>query len=306
MRPRVRRSGALSIALLLVVPTAGGTQTVSSSVTGLAGDWEGWARLTNDWPDHACRYEGAKDEVSVRMELTSEDGRLQGSVAIDLPAAEGSGCPPLRKRYLVTDVVSSEGVLSLSDSGGHDWALAMRRGGSVLTGLMAWQRGATEEPLADGFSFADGTRPLSRLRGEVRLRKVVAPDAAEASTESVAEGGAAGPAAPETTSAGQHFRNLGAVLGVTAVGLGALYGVNELGKGGAEEGTITCSPRHCVVGAPNAPCFCEGNVVSGEPCGDTESGVEIGGACHYPDMPCQALLSCNSGICEDQFGRCPF
>jgi hypothetical protein len=270
-------------------------------VTGLAGDWEGWAGLTNDWPDHACRYEGAKDEVSVRMGLTSQGGQLEGSVAIDLPPAEGSGCPPLRKRYVITEVVSTEGVVSLSDSGGHDWNLSLRRDGSVLTGMMAWQRGGADEPLAEGFSFPDGSRPLSRLSGEVRLQKVSAEVASEG--ESVAEGGAA---APETTSGGQHIKNLGAILGVTAVGLGALYGVNQLGQSNSDEGTITCSPRRCVVGAPNEPCFCEGNVLSGDPCGDTASGVEIGGACNYPNLPCQALLSCNSGICEDQFGRCPF
>jgi hypothetical protein len=304
MRSPLRRSGALSIALLLVVPPVAGPQTVSSNVTGLAGDWEGWARLTNDWPDHPCRYEGAKDQVSVQMELSSREGRLQGSVAIDLPPAEGSGCPPLRKRYLVTEVVSSEGVVSLSDSGGHDWSLSLRADGSVLKGMMAWQRGAADEPLAEGFSFADGTRPLSRLSGEVRLHKVPAAGTEEGA--SAEQGGAEAPAAPETTSAGQHFRNLGAVLGVTAVGLGALYGVNRLGQSKSDEGTVTCSPRRCIVGAPNEPCFCEGNVLSGDPCGETESGVEIGGACDYPSRPCQALLSCNSGICEDQFGRCPF
>jgi hypothetical protein len=46
--------------------------------------------------------------------------------------------------------------------------------------------------------------------------------------------------------------------------------------------------------------------VSGDPCRETETGVEIGGECNYPNRPCEALLSCNSGICEDRFGRCPF
>jgi hypothetical protein len=239
------------------------------------------------------------------MELTSREGRLQGSVAIDLPPAEGSGCPPLRKRYLVTNVVSSEGIVSLSDSGGHDWNLTVRRDGRVLRGMMAWQRGAVEEPLAEGFTLANGTRPLSRLSGEVRLERVATSGTDEAET-AASEGEAGGPVARETTSAGQHLRNFGAVLGATAVGLGALYGVNQLGQGSSDVGTITCSPRRCVVGAPNEPCFCEGNVVSGDPCGETESGVEIGGACSYPSRPCQALLSCNSGICEDQFGRCPY
>jgi hypothetical protein len=299
----MRPAGALVTALLLLVPPAGAPQT-ASSVTGLAGDWQGWARLDNDWPGHSCRYESPKEEISVRLALASADGRLQGTVAIDLPAAEGSGCPPLRKRHLVTEVVQAEGLISLTDSGGHDWDLALKRDGQVLRGLMAWQQGAADEPLADGFTFPDGTRPRARLRGEVRLwRAGAAPEGAPA--EAAAEGDAT-PAVTETTGAGGHIKNLGAVLGATAVGLAGLYGVNQLGQGGSEEGTITCSPRQCIVGAPGEPCFCEGNVVSGAECGDTETGVPIGGSCSVPTEPCEALLSCNSGICQDRFGRCPF
>jgi hypothetical protein len=307
MRPPVRRPGALVIGLLLAVPPAGAPQA-ASSVTGLAGNWEGWARLDNDWPGHGCRYEGSKEEVSVRLALGSLDGKLRGSVAIDLPPAEGSGCPALRTRYLVTEVVQAEGLVSLTDSGGHDWDLALKRDGSVLRGLMAWQQGGADEPLAQGFAFADGTKPRSRLRGEVRLQKASAEqgETGAAGGESVAGVEETPPEEERTTSGGDYVKHVGAILGATAVGLGALYGVNQLGQGSSEEGTITCSPRRCVVGAPQEPCFCEGNVVSGDPCGETESGVEIGGACDYPSRPCQALLSCNSGICEDRFGRCPF
>lgn len=304
MRPRVRRAGALVIACLLAVPLAGVPQTVSTGA-GLAGDWVGWATLTNDWPGHPCRYEGSKDEDSVRLELSSVEGRLQGSVAIDLPSAEGSGCPPLRKRLLVTEVVLAEGAVSLSDSGGHDWDLSLRGNGRSLQGLMVWQQGGADEPLAEGSSFPDGTKARSRLSGEVQLRKATVPSEAEVVSEG--EGPAEGASTTKkTTGGGTYVKHVGAVLGATAVGLGALYGVNRLGQGGSEEGTVTCSPRHCVVGAPGEPCFCEGNVVSGEACGETETGIPIGGTCNFPTMPCEALLSCNSGMCEDRFGRCPF
>ena len=148
--------------------------------------------------------------------------------------------------------------------------------------MMAWQQGGAEEPLAQGFSFADGTKPGSRLSGEVRLQKAglagpTSPAAEGPSPAARPSGGAS--AGPETTSAGAHFKNVGIVLGATAVGLAGLYGVNQLGQGSSEGGIITCSPRRCVVGAPNEPCFCEGNVVSGAPCGETETGVEIGGEC---------------------------
>jgi hypothetical protein len=274
-------------------------------VVGLAGDWEGRARLDNEWPRHVCRYEGTPEDVSVRLALAVEDGRLRGSVALDLPPAEGSACPPLRKRHLVTEVVLAEGRVSLSDSGGHDWDLALTRDGRVLRGLMAWQQGGADEPLAEGFSFPDGTKPRSRLSGEVRLRKVEASDEEAVAGVTATEAGASS-SEERTTSGGTYVKHIGAILGATAVGVAGVYGVNQLGQGSSDEGTITCSPRRCIVGAPNEPCFCEGNVVSGDPCGETESGVEIGGACEYPSLPCQALLSCNSGICEDRFGRCPF
>ncbi len=298
MRPRVRRPGALFIALLLTAPPVGSPQTPSEG-TGFAGNWTGWARLTNDWPGHRCRYAGSNEETSVRLEISSEEGRLQGSVAIDLPPAEGSDCPPLRKRFLITEVVLAEGVVSLTDSGGHDWDLSQVREGRALQGMMTWQQGAAEEPLAEGFAFADGTKPGSRLSGEVRLRKA-RKDAGDGEGEDDDD------ARQKGTSAGQHLKNLGAVLGATVVGLGALYGVNQLGQGSSAEGTVTCSPRRCVVGAPGEPCFCEGNVVSGGDCAQTETGVPIGEACVWPTMPCQALLSCNSFLCEDRFGRCPF
>jgi hypothetical protein len=308
MRPRVRRAGALVIASLLAVPLASAPQTASSGA-GLAGDWAGWATLTNDWPGHPCRYEGSKDETSVRLELSSEEGRLQGSAAIDLPSPEGSGCPPLRKRLLITEVVLAEGVVSLTDSGGHDWDLSLRGNGRSLRGIMAWQQGGADEPLAQGFAFSDGTKPRSRLSGEVQLRRATAPTGAAEEGVEAAEGTAdpeASATSKRTTGGGTYVKHVGAILGATAVGLGALYGANKLGQGGTEEGVVTCSPRRCVVGAPGEPCFCEGNVVSGEDCGDTETGIPIGGNCDYPTMPCEALLSCNSGICEDRFGRCPF
>jgi hypothetical protein len=301
MRTRVRRPGALVIALLLAVPLAGAPQAQSeaplaeSGGTGLAGEWAGSATLTNDWPGHLCRYEGSDEEASVRLELSPEEGGLQGSVAIDLPTAEGSGCPPLRKRYLVTEVVLAEGVVSLTDSGGHDWDLSLLRQGRELRGMMAWQQGAADESLADGFAFPDGTKPRSRLSGEVRLGRAPAEEVDEAEV-----------AVEQTTSAGTHIKHLGAVLGAMTVGGAALYGVNQLGQGSSEGGVITCSPRWCVVGAPGEPCFCEGNVVSGQDCGETETGIPIGGNCDFPTLPCQALLSCNSGICEDRFGRCAF
>jgi hypothetical protein len=63
----------------------------------------------------------------------------------------------------------------------------------------------------------------------------------------------------------------------------------------------------CIVGATiNDPCFCEGNVVSNASCGTTEGGAPINAPCDGKGVPCQSGLSCNSGVCQDRDGRCPF
>jgi hypothetical protein len=176
-----------------------------------------------------------------------------------------------------------------------------------MQGLLAWRQGGTEQPLGEGFTRPDGQRPMARLSGEVRLSRTVATDAAQPAGVAVppaAEGSAAAPTPPAGT--GRHVGNLGLVIGANVVGLGLLYGVNKLGKGSAESGVVTCSPRTCIVGAPNDPCFCEGNVLSGASCGTTTGGAPIGAPCDGTSVPCQAGLSCNSNLCEDRFGRCPY
>jgi hypothetical protein len=128
----------------------------------------------------------------------------------------------------------------------------------------------------------------------VRLRRVAAGGA-----------GAAAPT-PVPTGAGKQVGHIAAIVGANVVGLGLLYGANKAGKGSSESGVVTCSPRTCIVGAPNEPCFCEGNVLSGASCGTTPAGSPLNAPCEVPNVPCQSGLSCNSGLCEDRFGRCPY
>jgi hypothetical protein len=303
MRSSLSRATALVLATALCAPgmaVAQQSEPAESSSAALTGAWEGWARLTNDWPGLACRYTGGADAVSVRMEIGAQGGQLTGSIAIDLPAEPASGCPPLRKRYSLRDATQAAGTLAFTDSGGNEWNLSARRGGRVLNGLMAWRAGGPEQPLAEGFTAQGGVRPLSRLSGEVRLTR---PGAAE--PEETAAAPAAETAAPQKKAGGgSHLKNFGLILGANVVGLGALYAANKLGKGSSESGVVTCSPRVCIVGAPNAPCFCEGNVVSGASCGTTTGGAPIGAPCDGKSVPCQAGLSCNGNVCEDRFGRC--
>jgi hypothetical protein len=308
MRLLSRRHVALVLASALALPGAGFAQEPPAPAPAGpagAGSWEGWAKLTNDWPGQTCRYDGAPGTTSVRLELTAGDGQLRGSVAIDLPAEAGSGCPPLRKRYAIAQATQGAGTLSFTDAGGNEWALSLRERDTVLQGLLAWHPGSQDEPLAEGFASPNGQRPTTRLNGEVRLKRTVEAEAAGAAAIPAAEG-KTGP--PPHTSLGQHAGHLGLVLGANVVALGLLYGVNELGKGSSTAGVVTCSPRVCIVGPTiNDPCFCEGNVVSGVSCGTVQpSGAPLLAPCDGRTVLCQATLSCNSGICEDRFGRCQY
>jgi hypothetical protein len=307
MRDRPRRLVALALASALAVPGAGLAQPAAPAAPLAAGSWEGWAKLTNDWPGQVCRYEGGPAATSVRLELTLVEGELKGSVAIDLPAEPASGCPPLRKRYAIAAATQGAGTVSFTDAGGNEWTLALRRNNAVLQGLLAWRQGGREEPLAAGFAGPGGQRPSTRLNGEVRLQRGGEGTAAEEPAATASAPAAAGGAPAPGVGVGRHVGNLGRVVGANVVALGLLYGVNKLGKGSSESGVVTCSPRVCIVGATiNDPCFCEGNVVSGVSCGTTSSGSPVNGPCDGKSVPCQADFSCNSGVCEDRFGRCPY
>jgi hypothetical protein len=205
----------------------------------------------------------------------------------------------------LTTVTNLPGTLSFTDAGGNEWTLAVRRNATVLQGLLAWRQGGSDQALAEGFTGPGGQRPAARLSGEVRLRRG-AEEAAEKPAGAAAPAPETPPAAPTPSiGAGGHTKNLAIILGANVVGIGLLYGVNELGKGSSESGVVTCSPRVCIVGASiNDPCYCEGNVVSGASCGTTEAGAPLNAPCDGISVPCQSGLSCNSNVCGDRDGRC--
>jgi hypothetical protein len=298
---RRRHLLSMGLALALARPDAGLAQEAARTTRQaaaprapvFAGSFEGWATLSNDDPSAPCRYEGTAATTSVRLELGAGKSTA-GSIAIDMPAPEGGSCPALRKRYAIAEVAFEAPRLSFTDSGGNEWTLTERDNGRQLQGLLAWRQGGADEPLAEGFSLAGGKRPLARLSGEVQLHRLV-PGAS----------GAAAAQAP-AVGAGKEAGHIGAIIGANVVGLGLLYGVNKLGKGSSSSGSVTCSPRVCIVGAPGAPCFCESNVLSGASCGTTPAGAALGAPCDGTTVPCQAALSCNSGVCEDRDGRCPY
>ena len=293
-----------SVFVLVLVGALSGDAVVRAQppAPDLAGAWSGRATLTNDWPGLSCRYEGADDPPAVRLELRHEGPQWTGSVAIDVAPAEGSGCPPLAKRYSVPAVQVGDGTLSFTDSGGHEWSLAVRRGEGMLKGIVAWKTG--DEALASGFKTASGTTPLTRLSGEVKLLR-----AQTAASGTGAEAGAAGAGAAagaDRVTIGKRAGHLAAIVAANVVAAGVLYGVNKAGKSTSESGVVTCSPRNCIIAATGEPCICNANVLSGAPCGSSPSGVPQQGVCNTTNLPCQSGLSCNAGVCQDRFGSCPF
>ncbi len=294
----LRHSIVFLLALSLPAPVPAAPQSPPPPPPGpkpriFIGSFEGSAVLTNEDAGSSCRYEGESGTPSVRLELGAGTS-VAGSIAIDMPSPQGAACPTLRKRYSIAEFVLEGPALSFMDSGGNEWTLSLRENGVTLQGLLAWRQGGAEEPLAEGFSLPGGRRPLARLSGEVQLRRLAT--------------GGAGAATPTVApvSAWKQAGHIGAIIGANVVGLGLLYGANKLGKGSSESGVVTCSPRTCIVGAPNEPCFCEGNVLSGASCGTTRAGAPIGAPCEARNVPCQSGLSCNSGLCEDRDGRCPY
>lgn len=258
---------------------------------GLAGRWAGSAKYQTD-AGQLCRYEGVAEPPSLSLDLRQQGGRLE--LALAPPA--GTPCPPFAIESPLSEVTLTESTASFRDAQGRQWNLALQAG--VLRGLVSGSDGSGE--------FA-----LQRRRGERRAAREprAVPDAPAtpgatqpAATEPAAADGTAG----KPTGPGLKAGTLG-ILGANVLGLGALLAVNQaVQDDSAGTSTLICSPRVCLIGGPGEPCDCSSTITTGQACGDTTSGVPIGGACVLPNRPCQALLSCNNGVCEDRLGSCPF
>ncbi len=252
----------------------------TASAEDVLGTWAGSGRVTNDWPKAACVYAGTASPPSVILDLQAE-GRA--TLRLEIPAAVGSACPPLKKRHEVQGVAITDASIAFRDPAGHEWTLGRREG--VLKGIVAWKAGmAADEPLVQGVA-AGADVPMTRLSGEVELRRSVPPGSAPAPASGSALGGVV------------------SVLGANVVGVGALVLANRAlqdDKGTTNTNT-TCSLRNCI-----GDCVCENPFISGQSCGDVPGGVGLNQACVVPTRPCQAQLSCNNGFCQDQAGLCPF
>jgi hypothetical protein len=234
------------------------------------GTWSGSARLTNEAGDTPCAYEGAANPAAATLVITAAGAGLQGTLKLALPARAGSACPAIERAADLRDVIASGSSLTFSGPGKHAWTLGRR--GQELVGTVAWKGTSGEEVGA------------LRLSGEVRLQKA------------------------GTARKGGAFGAMGGIIAANVVGIGAFALANKAGKG-ADNGPpqVSCSPRRCFLVSLSEPCQCNTTLTSGSVCGTTTSGVGYAGVCNVDGgQPCQAGLSCNSGICEDRFGHCPF
>jgi hypothetical protein len=233
------------------------------------GAWSGSAKLTNEAGDAPCAYDGVASPPAVTLEITGAGAGLQGTLKLSLPSPAGSACAPIEKTAELRDLTASGSSLAFSGPGRHAWTLGRR--GREMLGTVTWKGAGNEEGAL-------------RLSGEVRLEKV---------------GGA---------RKGSAFGAVGGIVAANVVGIGAFALANKAGKG-KDNGPpqVSCSPRRCFLVSLTEPCQCNTTLTSGSVCGSTTSGVGYAGACNVDGgLPCEAGLSCNSGLCEDRFGHCPF
>jgi hypothetical protein len=262
----------LATPLIALLAAAAVPQASSDAATPFVGDWSGSAKLTFEEAGGTCRY-STPDPHALTLHLTAE----AGTVALELPAA-GETCPAVKQEWTVTGSRQSGNSLSIADDAGHEWNLTLREG--RLTGLVSG----------------------GQVSGEVDLGRE-APVTTPSPTPAVARSSTSGAAKPPK---GSVLKGTGAFIAANVVGVGALVGLNyALKDKQTSTGTVTCSPRSCVA-IVAGDCTCNTEIANGAMCGNTTSGVTLGGACSLPALPCQSDYSCNNSICEDKFGRCPF
>lgn len=263
---------------------------------GLVGRWAGSAKFQTDGAQ-ACRYEGGADPPSLTLELRADgSGRLR----LNLEPPAGTGCAAIAVDSPLSEATLTPTTATFQDAQGREWNLALQAG--VLRGLFSGSDGS-------------GELSLSRRRGGERrappdktATAEPTPSPSPSAPAAAAGGGTSAASEAKGAAKGPGLKS-GALgfLGANIVGLGALLAVNHATQDrSAGTSTLICSPRSCLIGAPGEPCDCTSTITTGQACGQTSSGVPIRGACSLPDLPCQALLSCNNNVCEDRLGSCPF
>ncbi len=259
-------------------------QSEPEPTSDLTGRWTGSAKFQSEGAA-PCRYEGGADPPSLTLELRADGtGRLR----LNLETPAGTTCPAVAFESDVAEATLTPTTARFKDAREREWNLALQAG--VLRGL---------------FSGTDGSGELElhRRRGGRRAaaaEKTPAPSPTPGPSPSP-EAGAGGAKGPGMK------KGLIGFVGANIVGLGALLAASQATQDdSAGTTTLVCSPRACIIGAPGEPCDCTSTITTGQACGLTDAGVPIRGPCVLPDLPCQALLSCNNSVCEDRLGSCPF
>ena len=256
----------------------------------LTGRWTGSAKFQSEGAA-PCRYEGGTDPPSLTLELRADGtGRLR----LNLETPAGTTCPEVAFESDVAEATLTPTTARFKDAREREWNLALQAG--VLRGL---------------FSGTDGSGELVLQRRRAG-RRAAAAEKTPAPSPTPSPSASASPSpSPEAAAAGAKGpgmkKGLIGFVGANIVGLGALLAASQATQDdSAGTTTLVCSPRACIIGAPGEPCDCTSTITTGQACGLTNAGVPIRGACVLPDLPCQALLSCNNGVCEDRLGSCPF
>jgi len=257
----------------------------------LTGRWAGSAKFQSEGAV-PCRYEGGADPPSLTLELRADGtGRLR----LNLEAPAGTSCPAVAFESDVAEAALTPTTAQFKDAREREWNLALQAG--VLRGL---------------FSGTDGSGELVLQRRRSGPRAAAAektpapsptpsPSASPSPSPEAAAAGAGGTKGPGMK------KGLIGFVGANIVGLGALLATSQATQDdSAGTTTLVCSPRACIINPPGEPCDCTSTITTGQACGQTDAGVPIRGACLPPALPCQALLSCNNGVCEDRLGSCPF
>ena len=158
-------------------------------------------------------------------------------------------------------------------------------------------RAAPRSRLPRASRLPGGKRPMARLSGEVQLRRVV-PGATGAAAAAQPPG-----AVGRSRQAGRQRRE---VVGANIVGLGLLYGRQQ-----ARQGQQLHGQRHLLAArlrrrhARRTLLLREQRALGGA-VRDHRPALRSERPATAHSVPCQAALSCNSGVCEDRDGRCPY
>ena len=311
MRPRPRRLVALALTAALALPPAGFAQEPAAppaperrrELGGLGEAHERLARAGVPLRRRAGRHVGAAR--AERGGGAAPGGRWPSTCRPSpppaaRPCASATRSPRRRRAPAPCPSPTRAATSGRSRCGASN---------AVLQGLLAWRPGGREEPLAEGFTSPDGQRPTTRLNGEVRLQRggeEAQPAAPAAAAPAVAAEGAAAPAPhagvgrhvgqPGSRHRRQRRRARPALRGEQA----------RPGQLGVRGGDVLAARVHRG-GHRQRPVLLRGQRrVRGVVRHDGRGRPAAARRATADRCPAEAALSCNSGICEDRFGRCPY